>query len=112
MSETGNEKKTDQNDFDLNTWKNRFQDLVSSAQEEIKKTTAIGKKMLSASQSNSTLHDTYEELGMLAEKAIRNKDLVWDDPKVSELISEIKKLKEDLSKYESDVRDIKTTRPE
>ena len=44
-------------------WKNKVQDILHTCQEELKRTTEIGKKMLSASSTNSELHSAYEELG-------------------------------------------------
>lgn len=108
MSETQGPKKTETNqDIDLNNWRDKFQEFVQSAGEEIKKTTAIGKKMLSASKSNSSLHDAYERLGVLAESAIKDGTLKWDDNEVKTILSDIEKLREQLSRYEEDVQNIK-----
>ncbi|MBL7665099.1 MAG: hypothetical protein JNM93_08200 [Bacteriovoracaceae bacterium] len=109
MSETRNNRKNMTPDFDLNTWKAKFQDLVQSAQDEIKKTTAIGKKMISASKSNSTLHDAYEKLGILVEKAIHNNEIKWEDPQVTEILEQIKNCKDELNRFEEEVRQIKTS---
>ena len=53
-------------------WKNKFNDLLNTCQTELKKTTQIGMKMLSASQSNAKLHETYEALGLWLKEAIEN----------------------------------------
>ena len=53
-------------------WKLKFNDLVSTCQSELKKTTKIGMKMLSASQSNAELHDTYQEIGRWAKQAVES----------------------------------------
>jgi hypothetical protein len=48
---------------------------------EFLKTTAIGKKMLTASRTNAHLKDTYENLGRLLEKGVENGEVDWDSPK-------------------------------
>ena len=45
-------------------WKSKFQEMMQVCQEELKKTTEIGKKMLTASKANSDLKEAYEELGI------------------------------------------------
>lgn len=88
-------------------WMNKFSDLLNSCQVELKKTTQIGMKMLSASQSNAQLHETYESLGLLVRQALQNGDLNWNDPNVAELINKIEKLETEMEQFESDVREIK-----
>jgi len=88
-------------------WKNKFQNIYKNCQEELKKTTEIGKKMLSASKTNSCLHDSFEELGMLALKEIKSGNLEWDNPKVLKLIKQIESCEKDLSLIENEVNKIK-----
>ncbi|OUR98711.1 hypothetical protein A9Q84_04665 [Halobacteriovorax marinus] len=88
-------------------WKDRFTEIVQVCQEELKRTTEIGKKMLSASKTNTTLHESYEELGHLAFLALENGDLNWDSPRVKDLINSIKSCESDLEDIEKDVNDIK-----
>lgn len=88
-------------------WKDRFNEIVSVCQEEIKKTTEIGKKMLSASKTNTQLNESYEELGHLAFKAIERGDLKWEHMRVTELIETIKNCEKDLESIEKDVTKIK-----
>lgn len=90
-------------------WKERFNDIVQVCQEEIKKTTEIGKKMLSASKTNTQLNESYEELGHLAFKAIEKGDLKWDHMRVEELMNSIKTCEKDLENIEDDVSKIKKT---
>ncbi len=105
MSQTQGPKKRDNQDFD---WKSRFSRFFRSAEDEIKKTTAIGKKMLSASRTNTNLHDCYEKLGIMVETAVKNKTLTWEDPKVNGILKEIEDLKKELSQYEDDLQNIKS----
>ena len=88
-------------------WKDRFNDIVQTCQDEIKKTTEIGKKMLTASKANTQMNESYEELGHLAFKAIEKGELTWDHMRVQELISKIKTCEQDLESIEKDVSEIK-----
>ena len=88
-------------------WKDKVQELFQVCQKELKKTTKIGKKMLSASKTNTNLHEAYEEIGRLAAKAIKDKDINWDNPRVEELIDIVENCKDDLNSFESEVNKIK-----
>ena len=88
-------------------WKSKVQELFQSAQTEIKRTTEIGKKMFNASKTNTNLNEAYEELGMLAAKALDRGELDWNHARVKELILIIKTCKDDLEKIEGEVHDIK-----
>ena len=90
-------------------WKVRFNELVQSCQTELKRTTQIGMKMLSASQSNAELHDSYEELGRLAKSAMKSGSLQWEDEKAKELMDKILGLEEKLEGLEEDVKNIKNS---
>lgn len=88
-------------------WKSKVQELFQVAQDELKRTTEIGKKMLTASKTNSSLHEAYEELGMLAAKAIENGTLNWNNERVKDLLAEIANCEKDLEVIESEVKKIK-----
>lgn len=88
-------------------WKNKVQEILNVCQEEIKRTTEIGKKMLSASKTNTCLHESYEELGVLVVKAIKDGSLKWDNPRVKELINTIENCEHDLDEIESEVNKIR-----
>lgn len=88
-------------------WKNKFNDLLNTCQTELKKTTQIGMKMLSASQSNAKLHETYEALGLWLKEAIESDELKIEDQKVLDLIAEANQLESDLETFESEVQTIK-----
>lgn len=92
---------------DQTPWKQRVQDLFNTAQEELKRTTEIGKKMLSASKTNTDLHESYEELGIMVVEAIRKGTLEWDNPRVKELINSIENCEQDLSEIEKEVNHIR-----
>lgn len=88
-------------------WKSRVSEIFQTCQEELKRTTEIGKKMISASKMNTLLHDTYEDLGRLATIAIKEGTLKWDDPRIDEIMSKIESYENDLEKIEGDVNNIK-----
>lgn len=86
---------------------NKLQDLVQTFQGELKKTTQIGMKMISASQSNSELKESYEQLGILVVQAIKNDDLKWENKETHRLIKKIDNLKKQLTSLEDDLHTIK-----
>lgn len=88
-------------------WKEKFTELVNTAQSELKKTTQIGLKMVSASQSNARLHDTYEALGQWLKQAVASGDIKIEDPDVKNLIEVAEKLEAQLHAYEEEVQNIK-----
>lgn len=92
---------------DQTDWKSKFNELLGTCQSELKKTTQIGKKMLSASQSNADLHDTYEALGIIFKKYIEDDKIKIEDEEVEVLIQKAKRLESDLEGFESDVRNLK-----
>lgn len=98
---------SDQNKQNLGDWKNKFSDLLNTCQSELKKTTQIGLKMVSASQSNAKLHDTYEALGQWLKEAVENGDITIQDEDVKNLLALANQLEEELKGYEQDVQDIK-----
>lgn len=88
-------------------WRNRVQEIYKICQEELKRTTEIGKKMLDAGKANSGLRGLYEELGLLTVKSLREGQLNWDDPKVKELLEKIGQFEQSLDEIESDVNRIR-----
>ena len=93
-------------------WKSRLRKLMREAQDEISKATVIGKKMLTASQTNSNLHESYEELGRMAAKHLKSGILEWENSRVSELLEEIEAYEKDLHLIEKEVQDIKVSEQE
>ncbi len=75
--------------------------------KEIKKTTEMGKKMLTASRINTQMKDTYEELGKLLEKGVDSGEVDWDSPKLRALLYDIKACKKDLEEIEQAMNNIK-----
>jgi hypothetical protein len=88
-------------------WRLKMQEVFQVCQDELKRTTEIGKKMLTASKANSTLHESYEELGVLLVEAIKNNDLVWEDERVKSLIKKIDGCESDLENIEEEVNKIR-----
>ena len=90
-------------------WKTRLRKLMRECQDEISKVTVIGKKMISATHTNSNLHEAYEELGRLAAKHLNSGILQWENPRVDELLEKIKKCETDLEGIEKEVHKIKVS---
>ena len=88
-------------------WKVKLNQMMQVCQGELKRTTDIGKKMLSASKTNSTLHESYEELGLLLVKAIKDGEITWDNPRVKEIMKTISGCEKDLEKMEEEVNTIR-----
>ena len=94
--------------MDNEKWKDKFSNFLVSCQEELKKTTEIGKKMLSASKTNTELQETFEELGRHVRNHIQEKKLDWNDDKVDQLLKKIETYEEQLKDYEDGVKGIKS----
>ena len=88
-------------------WSKKVMQVLQHAQEELKKTTEIGKKMISASKTSSELHDAYEELGKLIYKGLKEDTLSLEDPRLGEFVEKIDDLQEELGDIESEVNKIK-----
>ena len=61
------------------SWKQRAFGMIHACEAELRRTTAIGMKMVHASRANTELHETYEELGKALIKAIKNQEIEWRD---------------------------------
>jgi len=92
---------------EMNDWKNKFQEMMQICQGELKKTAEIGKKMLTAGQSNAALEKKYIKLGRLAFAHMESGDLDWSNEDVKSLFGEIQDLKTELESLENEVQDIK-----
>ena len=88
-------------------WKLKINGLLQTCKNELKKTTLIGKKMLSATQANAKLHENYEEIGRLVRKEILAGTLKVENEKLDQLLEEIKSLESQLEGFEQDVQEIK-----
>lgn len=92
---------------DVTDWRIKLNDIVNTCQSELKKTTKIGMKMLSASQANSQLHESYEFLGKWLYSSLKSGKLKVEDEEVLNMIKKIATLEEDLNGLEKDVQNIK-----
>ena len=88
-------------------WKGKVHKFVNNCQNELKRTTEIGKKMLSASKTSTTLRDAYEELGQILEKEIENGNHSIQNPKVMDLLAVVKACKNDLNHLEGEMNRIR-----
>ena len=88
--------------------KEKVSEIFHVCQEELKRTTEIGKRMLSASKTNTTLHSAHEELGQLLVCAIDSGEVKWENERVREILKTIKLCESDLNDIEQEVQDIKS----
>ena len=73
----------------------------------MRRTTAIGMKMIHASKASGDLHETYEELGRLVAKAIKEGELEWKEPRARVLMTHAEDLENLLQDMEGQVQDLK-----
>ena len=87
--------------------KQKFKSIFFYLRQELSRTTAIGKKLLTAGRTNSHLKETYENLGRLIEIKIDKEEISVEDPRVRALLHTIKACKKDLKELEDQVHNIK-----
>ncbi len=86
--------------------KNQPKGFVFSLKEEIIRTTNIGKKLITASRTNSHLKESYEELGREFEKIIDQCETdvpTHREAKIRSLMNNIKACRKDLKELEEEV---------
>jgi hypothetical protein len=88
-------------------WTTKVFEVLQTCQDEIKKTTVMGKKMLSASKTNSCLHESYEELGKIAFSDLDCGQLEWGNSKVPALIEKINQCHQELALIEKEMNKVK-----
>lgn len=88
-------------------WKRKVHLFFNSCQSEFKRTTEIGRKMLSASKTSTTLRDAYEELGQILEKEIDQGNQNFSNPRIMDLIAVVKACKNDLEHLEGEMNRIR-----
>jgi len=91
--------------------KEKVSEIFQVCQDELKRTTEIGKRMLSASKTNTTLHSAYEELGHLLLAGLDSGEVKWECERVKEIVKKIKLCESDLNDIEKEVHDIKSSCP-
>ena len=63
--------------------------------------------MLLASKTSTDLHQTYEELGVLAYQQLKAGELDWNHRKAQDLVKQIDILEEELKEIEEEVKKLK-----
>ena len=89
-------------------WKTKIKKIVDDCSQEISKATVIGKKMITASHTNTLLNEKYQELGRLAHKHLKSGILEWENPRVDEILKEIEDYESQLHLMEEDVSTLKS----
>ena len=88
-------------------WRLKAQEVLKLCQEEIVRTTEIGKKMLTASKASSDLHQNYEALGELLARALKSGEHTWNHPEVEKIMEEISNCEDNIEKIDLDVNKIR-----
>ena len=88
-------------------WKVRVQEILRVCQSEIKRTTEIGKKMILAGKTNTSLHQAYEELGALVVEELKAERLEWKHPRVQSILDTIGTCEKNLKNIEKEVNEIR-----
>jgi hypothetical protein len=89
------------------SWRKKAIGVLQACEHELRRTTAIGMKMIHASKASTELHDTYEELGRLVAKSIKDGELDWGHARAHVLIGQAQELENLLHEMESQVQDLK-----
>jgi response regulator RpfG family c-di-GMP phosphodiesterase len=87
--------------------KEKLNQLCKVFVRELKRTTEILKRLISASKTNTDLNETYEELGRLLVKGIENNEISCQNERVAKLIEKVKRCENDLASMEDEVNQIK-----
>jgi len=88
-------------------WKRKVHHFFRDCQSELKRTTEIGRKMLSASKTSTTLREAYEELGQILEKEIDKGNKSFSHPRIMDLLAVVKACKNDLEHIEGEMNRIR-----
>lgn len=88
-------------------WSRKIQRFFFNFQNEVFKTSEIGKRMLTASRTNAFLRETYEQLGREVEKSLEDGSLEWNSEKAEKLLHTIKACKQDLEEIQREVNRLK-----
>ena len=86
----------------------KIKKLFHICQDEVKKTTEISKKMISASKTSTELNEAYQELGSLVFKDIKSDSLEWKNPQAKKILKSIEACEDDLHNLEDDVVTLKS----
>ena len=84
-----------------------MQGLLHVCKDEMKRTTVIGKKMVSAGRISTALNGAYEELGELAAKELKAGRLEWEHPRVKRILKTIVESEGQLEAVESEVNKVR-----
>lgn len=89
------------------TWRKKALGVLQACENELRKTTAIGVKMIHASRASSELHETYEEIGKLVAKMIEAGEMPSPSTRVDNLLARIRELEQILGDMEGQVSSLK-----
>lgn len=89
------------------TWRKKALGVLQACENELRRTTAIGMKMIHASKASGELHDTYEEIGKIVTKMIADGEMNSPSARVDNLIARATELEGVLGDMEGQVSNLK-----
>lgn len=89
------------------TWQKKALGVLQACENELRRTTAIGMKMIHASKASSELHETYEEIGKIVVKMIDAGEMASPAARVDNLMVRIRELEQILGDMEGQVTSLK-----
>ena len=89
------------------TWRKKALSVLQVCEHELRRTTAIGMKMIHASKASSELHETYEEIGKIVIKMIDEGEFKSPSARIDNLITRVRELEQALGDMEGQVSDLK-----
>ncbi len=89
------------------TWRKKALGVLQVCENELRRTTAIGMKMIHASRASTELHDTYEEMGKIVAKMIESGELKSPSSRIDNLMARAKELEVLLGDMEGQVSELK-----
>jgi hypothetical protein len=89
------------------SWRHKAVGVWQVCETELKKTTAIGLKMISASKANGELNEAFEDLGRHLYQSLKTGRHEWHDSKVKMLCQRIQELDHFMHTMEDQVQLLK-----
>ncbi len=89
------------------TWRKKALGVLQACENELRRTTAIGMKMIHASKASSELHETYEEIGRNVVKMIDAGEIASPSARIDNLVARVRELEQVLGDMEGQVSELK-----
>jgi len=89
------------------TWRKKALGVLQACENELRRTTAIGMKMIHASKASTELHETYEEMGRIVAKMIETGEIKSPSARIDTLYTRAQELEKSLGDMEGQVSHLK-----